>query len=181
MKKLVLLTTLVIFFSSYLVVFAETKPVQFSLTPDVAIHNKSTYINGLTLNVWGENPQSALAIGFVNGSTGNSKGFSLSLFFNYAENYKGVQWAAVNYAKSDFVGWQAAIVNYTEGSAKGLQTGLVNYAGNFTGLQLGLVNYAEKVSKGIQIGLVNIIPENEWFTNLPNELAKGMIIVNWRF
>jgi len=34
---------------------------------------------------------------------------------------------------------------------------------------------------GVQIGLVNLIPPNEWFTGLPNELAPGMIVVNWRF
>ncbi|MEC9492785.1 LA_2272 family surface repeat-containing protein [Flexistipes sp.] len=181
MRKLIFFLSFVIYFSSFTFAIAETKPVQFSLTPDVAVHDKDTYIRGLTLNIWGENPQSALALGLVNGSTGNSKGFSWSMFLNYAENYKGVQWAPVNYTKSDFVGWQSGILNYTKGSAKGLQSGFVNYAGSFTGLQLGFVNYAATMDKGVQIGFVNIIPENKWFTNLPNEFAKGMTIVNWRF
>ena len=51
---------------------AETKGFQLSLVPDVAIHSSSTPIKGVSLNVWGENPQNAFALGFVNGSTGNS-------------------------------------------------------------------------------------------------------------
>jgi hypothetical protein len=64
---------------------------------------------------------------------------------------------------------------------KGFQCGVVNVAGSLTGLQLGLVNYAAEASSGVQIGLVNVLPKNEWFTALPNELAPGMILVNWRF
>jgi len=145
--------------------YAETKPFQLSLVPDVAIHSKDTRIEGVTLNIWGENPQSALALGFVNGSTGDSAGFSWGLC-NYAENYTGVEWSWVNYASGNFKGWQS---------------GLVNYAGTLTGLQLGCVNYAETAKSGVQIGFINVIPKNEWFKAFPNQLAKGMIFVNWRF
>jgi len=181
MKKLVFFVCIVAVMAFTGAAMAESKPIQLSLTPDVAIHGKDTHIQGVTLNIWGENPQSALALGFVNGSTGSSAGFSWGFFVNYADSYKGVQWAPVNYNKSSFTGWQHAIVNYTAGSTKGLQTGLVNYAGHLTGLQLGLVNYAAKATSALQIGLVNLIPENEWFTGLPGQLAPGMIIVNWRF
>jgi hypothetical protein len=61
---------------------AGSQPIQLSLTPDVALHDKNTHVRGLTLNIWGENPQSALALGLVNGSTGKSTGFSWSLFAN---------------------------------------------------------------------------------------------------
>jgi len=64
---------------------------------------------------------------------------------------------------------------------KGLQTGTVNYAGRLTGIQLGLVNYAETVESGLQVGLVNIMPQNPWFTDVPNALAPGMVFLNWRF
>lgn len=63
----------------------------------------------------------------------------------------------------------------------GLQCGFVNYAGSLNGLQLGFVNYAETAPSGVQIGFVNIIPKNEWFTELPDELAPGMVLINWRF
>jgi hypothetical protein len=162
-------------------VMAGTEPIQLSLTPDIAIFDKSERIEGLTLGIWSENPQSALALGFVNGSTGESAGLSWSLILNYADSYKGVQWSLINYTGEDFLGWQLGLVNYTKGSMKGLQTGVVNCAGKLTGLQLGLVNYAETVESGVQIGLVNIMPENEWFSKLPGELAPGMIIVNWHF
>ena len=166
-----------------------SEPIQLSLTPDIAIFDRSTTIEGLTLNIWGENPQTALALGIVNGSTGESAGLSLALVLNYADNYKGLQWGLVNYIKGDFLGWQGgfcvgvaiSVVNYTGGAMKGLQTGVVNYAGRLTGLQFGLVNYAETAETGVQIGLINLIPQNQWFTGLPDELAPGMVFVNWRF
>ena len=145
--------------------YAGTKGFQASLVPDVAIHPKSTRIEGVALSIWGENPQSAFAFGFVNGSTGDSKGFSWGLV-NYADNYSGVEWATVNYAKGNFIGWQA---------------GFVNYVGKLTGLQLGFLNFAETAESGVQVGLINIIKQNEWFNNFPDELAKGMVFVNWRF
>ncbi|VGO22547.1 LA_2272 family surface repeat-containing protein [Pontiella sulfatireligans] len=174
-------------------VLAETKPFQASLTPDIAIQSKDTRIDGVALSIWGENPQSAFALGFVNGSTGDSKGFSLGLL-NYSEDYTGVQWGIVNYSTGEFTGWQNGFVNYAENmtglqsafvnyaeQVKGVQFGAVNVAMQMTGLQFGWVNYAEKVDSGVQIGLVNIIKQNEWFTNFPDELAKGMVILNWRF
>jgi hypothetical protein len=161
-------------------VMAGNKPIQLSLTPDIALFDRSETIEGLTLGIWSENPQSALALGIVNGSTGGSAGLSLGLI-NYADNYKGIQLAVINYTKSDFLGWQAGAVNYTDGLMKGLQTGVVNYAGRLTGLQLGVLNYAATAETGVQIGLVNLIPQNGWFTGLPDELARGMILINWRF
>lgn len=160
---------------------AGSQPIQLSLTPEIAIFDRSERIEGLCLSIWGENPQSALALGLVNGSTGQSAGLSWSFILNYADNYKGIQWATINYTKGDLLGWQGGFVNYTEGRMKGLQTGIVNYAGKLTGLQLGLVNYAETAHTGVQIGLVNLLPQNEWFTDLPDGLAPGMIFVNWRF
>lgn len=156
-------------------------PLQLSLTPDVALYGRSEKIEGLSLSIWGENPQSALALGLVNGSTDESAGLSWAFVLNYAEDYKGIQWAAVNYNEGDFLGWQGAFVNYTEGTMKGLQTGWVNYAGKLTGLQFGFVNVAETAETGVQIGLVNLLPQNAWFSELPDGLAPGMIFVNWRF
>jgi len=161
---------------------AGSEPIQLSLTPDIAVFNRSEQINGLTLSIWGENPQAGLALGFVNGSVGNSVGISLGLVLNYAENYKGVQWAPVNYTTGNFFGWQGGLVNYTGGTMKGLQTGVVNYSGRTTGLQFGFLNFAEDADAGVQLGVVNIIRSNtRWFTGLPDELAPGMILVNWRF
>jgi len=162
-------------------VMAGNKPLQLSLTPDIALVNRNEKIEGLSLNIWGENPQAGLALGFVNGSTGESAGLSLGLILNYADSYKGLQLAAVNYTKADFLGWQIGFVNYTDGFMKGLQTGVVNYAGKLTGLQFGFVNYAASAKTGVQIGLVNLMPQNAWFTGLPDELAPGMILINWCF
>ena len=158
-----------------------SEPIQLSLTPDIALHGETVPIRGLSLNIWGQNPQEGLALGIVNGSTGSSAGISLALLLNYADSYAGLMMAPVNYVSGDFLGWQGGTVNYTEGSMRGLQTGLVNYAGKLTGLQFGFLNYAESAENGVQIGLVNIIPDNQWFTELPDALAPGMILVNWRF
>jgi len=160
---------------------AASKPIQISLTPNLALYDRSERIEGLAISLWGENPQSALALGIVNGSSGNSAGISWALLLNYAENYKGVQWAPINYTDGDLLGWQAGFVNYTEGYTKGLQTGVVNYAGRLNGLQLGVVNFAETAETGVQIGLINLMPQNAWLTDLPNELAPGMVFVNWHF
>ena len=149
MKKLVLLLLGCLIATGAL---AETKGFQMSLIPNVAIYSKTTYIKGVSLNVWGENPQNAFALGLINGSTGNSSGCSLGLLVNYADSYKGLQIAPVNYAS------------------------------RLHGLQLGFVNMAMTAEAGVQIGLINIMSQTEtWFSNFPDEVAPGMVFVNWRF
>lgn len=167
---------------------AQSFPYNLSLTPDKAVHDRREKINGMTLSLWGENPQNGLALGFVNGSIEQSTGLSLGIL-NYAENYAGVHWGIVNLAVEDFTGWQGgpffgllfSLLNYTGGNMTGLQIGGVNYAGGLSGVQIGLVNYAQTANPGVQIGLLNLLPENAWFDRLPDELAPGMILVNWRF
>jgi len=158
---------------------ADESVFQASLTPDIAIHPRTTQINGLALNIWGENPQSSLNLGFVNGSTGDSKGLSWGLL-NYADSYTGVAWGWVNVSREKFYGWQDAFVNISQGTFTGLQTGWINVAQEFEGLQLGLVNYAETLD-GVQIGFVNVALNNPWFTEFPNKLATGFPVVNWSF
>ncbi len=173
---------------------AEQTPVgvvsfQASLTPNAAIYDRNTSVEGMTLSLWGENPQRSLAIGIVNGSTGESGGLSLG-FVNYAESFQGAQWAFVNCTDQDFTGWQGGpglgllinFLNYTGGRMKGLQTGIVNMAGTVSGLQAGIFNYAQMADSGVQVGIVNIIAQNSgWFTQWPDEVAPGMVLLNWHF
>ncbi len=148
-------------------VMAGSQPIQLSLTPDIAIHDRSETIEGLTLSIWGENRQSSLALGIVNGSTGQSVGLGLGLILNYADRYTGVHLAPINFAKGSFFG---------------LQAGCINYAAHMKGVQLGFINYAETAQTGVQIGLVNILSQNkQWFGNFPDEVAPGMVLLNWRF
>ncbi|MFW5936738.1 MAG: LA_2272 family surface repeat-containing protein [Desulfosalsimonas sp.] len=160
--------------------FAQSRAFQASVTPDIAIHDSDVMIRGLSLSIWGENPQKGAALGFVNGSSGDSAGFSWGLL-NYAENYKGVHWAGVNYTTGNFLGWQSGFINYTDQRLKGIQTGWVNYAREFKGVQLGLVNFAETANVGIQVGIANVITENRWFKDFPDSVAPGMVLLNWRF
>lgn len=176
-----LIAALFFVFSFTSAVHAQSKPFQLSLTPDIALHDRDVMIEGLSLNIWGENPQKALSLGFVNGSTGNSVGFSWGYLLNYADNYKGVHWSFINYTKGDFLGWQGGFVNYTDQNFKGLQTGLVNYARDLKGLQFGFVNFAETAGSGLQLGLINVIKENRWFRDFPDSVAPGMVFINWRF
>lgn len=182
MKKLLILTAFAIGTGG---LQAEEHGFQASLTPDIAVHPKTDRINGLALNIWGENPQHGAAIGFVNGSTGDSKGFTWGLF-NYADSYTGVAWGLVNYSRTSFVGWQGGIffcpclVNVSQGTFVGFQEGVVNCAQEFHGFQLALVNYTENL-RGVQIGLVNIALNNPWFSDFPDKLATGFPIVNWSF
>jgi hypothetical protein len=165
-----------------------SEPFQISLTPNVALHDRNERIEGFSLSVWGENPQSAFALGFVNGSTGDSAGLSAG-FVNYSDSYTGLQWSFVNYAQGDFNGWQGGPfcgwvvggVNVVTGKMIGFQCALVNYAGNLNGLQLGIVNFADETEAGLQIGVINIMPKNKCFSKLPDELAPGTILVNWHF
>lgn len=148
--------------------FAASQPFQLSLIPDVAIHSKATHIQGVSLGIWSENPQSALALGVVNGSSGESTGISLGLLANYAESYKGAHLA-----------W---IANYSSGRFTGLQLAAFNYAERLNGLQLGFINFAAAAERGVQVGLINVMKSTPgWFTNLPDELAPAMVFVNWRF
>jgi len=169
--------------------WAQSESFQASLTPDHAIHDRTTRIEGMTLSIWGENPQSAFSLGFVNGATGQSSGLSLGLL-NYADTYSGAQWSIINITHGDVSGWQGgfafgllgSVMNYTGGHMRGLQTGLINMSGNLSGLQVGLVNYSQRVDSGLQIGLINLIAETEgWFENFPHEVAPGMVLANWRF
>lgn len=176
MKKLFLLATLL---TSSLGLQAEDAGFQASLTPDIAVQSRTTRINGLALSIYGENPQSALALGFVNGSTGGSEGLSWGLV-NYADDYTGVAWGFANISQQRFYGWENGVVNYSQGSGTGLQTGVVNITQKFHGLQTGFVNYSENL-QGLQLGFVNIARNNPWFTELPDKLATGFPFVNWSF
>jgi len=165
MKKLLFIITLCCFSTGAL---AETKGFQLSLIPDIAVQPKTTQIEGITFGLWNENPQNALALGIVNGSTGNSSGLTLSFLLNYSDNYRGAQ--------------LAYIANWVKGEMKGLQWAAFNYASRLHGLQLGFINYAETSDKGVQLGFVNIMNETQkWFGNLPDEVAPAMVFVNWRF
>jgi hypothetical protein len=158
---------------------ADDAVFQASLTPDIAIHSRTTQINGFALNIWGENPQSSLNLGFVNGSTGVSQGLSWGLV-NYADSYTGVAWGIVNISQENFYGWQNGAINYSQGTFTGLQSGWLNAAQEFHGLQVGFVNYSENL-RGVQIGFANIALNNPWFNEFPNKLATGFPIVNWSF
>ena len=142
----------------------RTTAIQLTLTPAVALFPRTTVVRGVSLNIWGENEQTGLTLGIVNGSTGDSAGFTWGIV-NYDESYHGVQWGIVNFDQGSFVGFQDGLVNVTEDAR---------------GFQLGLVNYAERLD-GLQIGLVNVAANNGWFDEFPDKLAKGFPIVNWSF
>ncbi len=163
MKKLILLAALVAGITT--VKAADMPFFQASLTPDIAVHSKTTETSGLTLNIWGESPHHGCTLGFVNGSTGESSGFTWGFFANYDESYTGAALAMVNYSKVKF---------------SGLQWGAVNVANEFHGLQLGMVNYSVNL-RGVQIGLANIALNNPWFNEFPDKLATGFPFVNWSF
>jgi hypothetical protein len=179
MKKLLLCLAAVM---ASIGVMAETKPFNLSITPDMAIYDQNVMIKGVTLSIWGQNPQKSLALGIVNGSVGNSAGLDWAFILNYADNYDGVKWGLVNFTKQDALGWDGGFVNYTEGLSTGLTTGAVNYTDRLKGLEFGFINYVDRTDAGFQIGIINIIRSNKsWFSDLPNSLAPVMIFVNWRF
>jgi len=192
MKKLLIVSAFIVGAAS--VRAGDSSIFQASLTPDIAIHSRTTEINGVAINIWGENPQHGFNLGIVNGSTGDSAGFSLGIV-NYDEsymglqagivnvssrNYIGVQKGIVNISRGEFKGWQDGYVNVSRGTFIGFQSGYVNVSENVRGLQLGLVNYAQNLH-GVQVGIANIAMNNGWFDRFPDDLAKGFPIVNWSF
>ena len=158
---------------------AADTPIQLSLTPDIALYPETTTVRGLSLNIWGQNPQASLTLGVVNGSTADSGGLSVGLV-NYAESYTGVQWGAVNICTENCVGWQHGWVNISQGTFSGFQLALINISQDTTGFQLGAVNYAQSL-KGLQVGFINVAMNNPWFNECPNKLATGFPILNWSF
>src|SRR6267154_159045 len=70
---------------------ADDTAIQLSLTPDIALFPRTTTVRGISLNIWGENQQWGLTLGLVNGSTGESGGFTWGIV-NYADSYRGFQW-----------------------------------------------------------------------------------------
>jgi len=180
MKRVLLLACLVIFMVAS-PVMASPPIVQLSLTPDIAVWARGTRIEGVSLSIWGENPQTSFALGLVNGFNDMSKGAAIGLF-NYSDNYTGFQLGLpINYTEGDFFGAQLGLFNYTVGTMQGIQLLGLNYAGRLKGVQIGLINYAATVESGVQIGVINIIPHNTWFTRFPDQIAPAMVILNWRF
>jgi hypothetical protein len=155
---------------------------QFSLFPEVATRDITDTVTGVSLNLWGMNARHGLALGVVNGSYGDSSGFSIG-FVNYGENFTGLNLGLLNATHCDFEGWQAGIVNYAADNCNGFQLGFLNYAGRLTGLQLGLVNMAAQADRGLQLGLVNLLPETRtWFApGMADQCAPAMLFANWRF
>ena len=160
---------------------------QMSLTPEIAIQDRDTDINGVSIGIWNENPSPKFQwqFGFVNGATGDSVGVQWWIFlptiYNYAENYTGAQVGWVNNTKGDFIGLQMAWIGNYAGNLTGAQLGAVNIMGGGSGFQWGVVNYASTADNLFQLGLVNIIADNAWFKDFPGDFAQGMIIANWSF
>lgn len=156
-------------------------PIQLSLTPDIAILDQGATVEGLALNVWGDNEIHGINLGLFNQLSDDSYGFTWSLLGTTVENYKGILWGGI-YVQStgNVVGWQSGLININQGSMTGLQSGFVNIADDMTGLQLGMINYAKKLN-GVQIGLANIVESNPWFTEAPEKLAMGFPFINWSF
>lgn len=178
MKKHILLIATVMGLSG-LSALADEAPIQLSLTPDIALQPRPTIINGFALDVWGENEQHSLNLGFVNGSTGASSGLSCGLV-NYDDAYVGVHWGLVNMSRQEFNGWQAGFINLSQGSFTGVQSGGMNVAEQMKGLQLGFINYSQNLN-GVQLGFANVAMNNGWFDEFPDKLATGFPILNWSF
>ena len=133
------------------VAYEHGVPFQFSLTPDVAAYQPTQLVRGMSLSIWGENPQEAFALGAINGSTGRSAGISFGLF-NYADAYKGLQFSGFN-SNNSLRGIQIGILNYTRKTTIGIQFGIINIISSNTG----------------------------WFNDFPRSLAPVMIFLNWHF
>ena len=154
---------------------ANEKPIELSLFHPIQLHDETTDIKGLRLNVFYavNNDMTGVDLGFfgLGRNTGDVTGISWNFVGSivdgdftgwqsgiYSEtkgDFKGLKGGFINIQRGDMVGWQGGFVNLNYGEMKGLQTGIYNRATRMEGLQLGLVNYAESLH-GLQLGLANI-------------------------
>ena len=154
---------------------AENTDLQLSLTPDVALHDKDTFITGLSLNIWGENPQNFASIGFINGSSNRSQ----SRFAASSSYSSGFSFGLVNYTEA-YKGLHIGFDNTSSVKFTGAQIGFINQANAVSGTQIGLVNYCKYMNRGIQIGLINVNAKDNNIEDVDTG-AVIMPLVNWSF
>jgi len=105
---------------------AASKPIQLSLTPDIALYGRSEQISGLTLNIWGEEPADGAGLGVGQRINREQHGRE-SGHPELRGQLQGPAMGFVNYTKQDFSGWQGgpffgllvSAVNYTGGTMTG--------------------------------------------------------------
>ena len=109
--RLYLILIIIFILLSPHIVFAQSdiKPIQISLWHPVQLHDSTTTIHGLRLNV----------------------------FFGINKDIHGVDAGLiVQKLTGNLKGWQPGFINLIDGNVEGFQEGLVNHVkGNFTGWQ----------------------------------------------
>jgi len=149
-------------------------PIELSLFHPIQLHDETTSITGLRLNVfYARNADlTGLDIGFwgLGYNTGDVKGVQWNFIGSVVEgdmvgwqtgiytrthgDFTGLKTGLVNIQDGEMLGWQHGLVSIAKDKVTGLQTGVYNRAADMHGLQLGLVNVADQL-RGLQIGLVN--------------------------
>lgn len=150
------------------------KPIELSLFHPIQLHDETTSITGLRLNVfYAKNADlTGVDLGFfgLGYNTGDVKGIQWNFIGSVVEGdmvgwqsgiytrthgeFTGLKTGWVNLQDGEMLGWQAGLVSIGHDKVTGLQTGIYNRAADMHGLQLGLVNVADQL-RGLQIGLVN--------------------------
>lgn len=146
MKKILLLSTLLILFQS-LILAQGTDKVQYNFL----------------VNEVPEDYEYPL-IGFVNTAHGDQYNLQLGFINSSERNLEGVQLAFINDVGRDMKGFQSGFINVTGHDQIGIQAGFINaVSNNFQGLQMGFINVIEDRIQGIQAGFINAVEKVEGF------------------
>ena len=149
MKKIALLSVLLILFQSFILAQSSGK-------------------NGKLIYTLGYNEIPARSnlplIGFVNTAHGDQKSVHVGFINTNDRNLYGTQIGFVNSVGRDMNGIQVAFINSTGNNQKGLQTGFINSIGNNAlGLQVGFINSIGDKIQGSQVGFINAVQKMEGF------------------
>ena len=163
MKKrtlVMLVFALVGFVAMPLLAQAEgAKPLQLALFNPIQLVPEDEAITGLRLNLLytSNTDVTSLDLGLgVNRATGNYKGVQFALVNWNEMDSAGLQLGLLNYVKGNAVGLQYAPVNVVGGDLSGVQWGFVNWVeGSLHGMQYGCLNVSKGESEGLNVGIVN--------------------------
>lgn len=155
MKKITLLSVLLILFQSFILAQGRGKNGQFIYTfgyNEVPSRSNMPLI-GFINTAHGD--QKSVHVGFINTNTGNLTGAQIGFVNTVGEKMDGIQASFINTTGNDQRGLQAGFINTIGDDAQGFQVGFINaIGGKMQGSQIGFINAVEKL-EGVQVGFIN--------------------------
>lgn len=154
MKKIVLLSVLLILFQSFILAQGSGKNGKLIYTfgyNEVPARSNLPLIGFVNM---AHGDQKSLHVGFINTNTGNLTGAQIG-FINAVKKLEGFQVGFIN-ASQSLKGFQVGFINGVE-RIQGAQIGFVNVTRILTGFELGFINKVETVTHGVPVGFLSFV------------------------